>query len=102
MYPVDLISWLVTISRKPTLETIRVGNPNPITIAELASLVYLVANSENAFFSGDETLALSHYVPDLTETLIKYPLKVSVPVEEIFQRWKNYLLDISNQGGMER
>jgi len=102
MYPVDLINWLITISRNPTLETIRVGNPNPITIAELASLIYLVANSENELFSGDETLALSRYVPDLTETLIKYPLKVSVPVEETLQRWKNYLLDISNQGGIER
>ena len=102
MYPVDLINWLITICRNPTLEPIRVGNPNPITIAELASLVYLVANSENALFSGDETLALSRYVPDLTETLIKYPLKVSVPIEETFQRWKNYLLDISNQGGIER
>jgi len=102
MYPIDLINWLITISRNPTLETIRVGNPNPITIAELASLIYLVANSKNELFSGDETLALSRYVPDLTETLFKYPLKVSVPVEETFQRWKNYLLDISNQGGIKR
>jgi dTDP-glucose 4,6-dehydratase len=102
MYPVDLINWLLTISNKPTLDIIRVGNPNPITIAQLASLVSLIVNLENKSFAGDENLALNHYVPDLNETLRKYDLQISVPIEDAFHRWKNYLLNISNQGGVER
>lgn len=102
LYPNDLINWLITISSNPTLETIRVGNPTAITIGELATLVYSVANHEKKFFYGDETLTLSNYVPDLKETLLKYPFKVTVPIEESFRRWKNYLLEISNQGGVSR
>jgi dTDP-glucose 4,6-dehydratase len=102
MYPVDLINWLLTISNKPTLDIIRVGNPNPITIAQLASLVSLIVNLEHKSFAGDENLALNHYVPDLNETLRKYDFKISVPIEDAFYRWKNYLLNISNQGGVER
>jgi nucleoside-diphosphate-sugar epimerase len=101
MYPVDLMKWLITISNNPTLEVIRVGNPNPITVAELASLVSLVVNLEHKSFAGDENLALNHYVPDLSETLRKYDLKISVPIEDAFHRWKNYLLNVSNQGGVE-
>ena len=102
MYPTDLIRWLVTISKKPTLDTIRVGSPNAITIAELAALVYSIVNFEDQIFYGDETLRATEYVPDLTDTLNRYPFKIDVSTRESFARWKNYLLEISNQGGIVR
>ena len=99
MYPSDLVSWLLTIIKNPTLDVIRVGSPNSITIAELASLVFSVVHSEDRNFFGDENLAATRYVPDLTETFGKYPLTLKVGTFESFERWKNYLLAISNQGG---
>ena len=102
MYPTDLTSWIIEISRSPTLERIRIGNPDSITISELASLVTSVVNFEDKSYSGDESLPENYYVPDLTETLDKFPLKVKVSTRESFERWKSYLLEISNHGGVGR
>lgn len=102
MYPTDLTSWIIEISRSPTLERIRIGNPDSITISELASLITSVVDFEDKSYSGDESLPESYYVPDLTETLVKFPLKVKVSTRESFERWKSYLLEISNHGGVGR
>ena len=100
MYPTDLVSWLLAIIKNPTLEVIRVGSPTAIKISDLARLVYSTVNSEEKYFYGDENLVATRYVPDVTDTLNKYSLTLKVEISEIFKRWKNYLLAISNQGGV--
>ena len=102
MYPTDLTSWIFEISRSPTLDRLRIGNPNAITISELASLVTSVVDSEDKTYPGDESVPENYYVPELTETLDKFPLKVKVSTRESFERWKSYLLEISNHGGVGR
>lgn len=102
MYPTDLTSWIFEISRSPTLERIRIGNPDAITISELASLVTSVVDFEDKSYPGDDSLPENYYVPDLTETLDKFPLKVKVSTRESFERWKSYLFEISNHGGVDR
>ena len=102
MYPTDLTSWMFEISRRPTLERIRIGNPDAITISQLASLVTSVVDFKNKHYLGNDSLPENYYVPDLTETLDKFPLKVKVSTREAFERWKGYLLEISNHGGVGR
>lgn len=102
MYPTDLTSWIFEISRSPTLDRLRIGNPEAITISELAGLITSVVDFEDKTYSGDESLPENYYVPDLTETLNKFPLNVKVSTRESFERWKSYLLEISNHGGVGR
>ena len=102
MYPTDLTSWIFEISRSPTLDRLRIGNPEAITISELASLVTSVVDSEDKTYSGDESVPENYYVPDLTETLNKFPVKVKVSTRESFERWKSYLLETTNHGGVGR
>ena len=96
MYPSDLVSWLLKIIENPTLEVIRVGSPNAIKISELARVVFSTVNLEDRHFYGDENLVATRYVPDLTDTLKRYNLTSKVDISEIFKRWKNYLLALSN------
>lgn len=100
MYPTDLVLWLLTMIKNPTLEVIRVGSPTAITIADLARIVFSTVNLEERYFYGDENLVATRYVPDLADTLNKYSLTSKVEISEIFERWKNYLLATSNQGGV--
>lgn len=90
MYPTDMVTWILSVLVKPTIETIHVGSEYAIEMNKLAETV-------NCVFGGlgvDSIKSVelpNHYVPETVQTRQKYNLNEFVNLKQGLERWKNWL-----------
>lgn len=90
MYPTDMVTWILSILVKPTIETIHIGSEYAIQMKQLAETV-------NYIFEGvgvdsiQSVESPNHYVPQTFQTRQKYNLNESVSLKQGLERWKSWL-----------
>jgi nucleoside-diphosphate-sugar epimerase len=94
MYPTDMCNWLLALLVNPTLETIHVGSPSPITMDQLARTI---SECTEGIGVRHETIDSkpSHYVPEIFKTLKFLKVVQKVKLEDAIVRWWEWINESS-------
>lgn len=90
MYPTDLVSWILAILVKPSLNTTHIGSESACEMGELAEVVNNIfdgAGVEHTFFPVPQ----NHYVPKTSSTRSHYLVQETVDLTNGLERWKNWI-----------
>lgn len=90
MYPTDLVSWILAILVRPSLNTTHIGSESACEMGELAEVVNSIfdgAGVEHTFFPVPQ----NHYVPKTSSTRNHYLVKETVDLTNGLERWKNWI-----------
>ena len=90
MYPTDMVTWILSVLVKPTIETIHVGSEYAIQMKKLAEIVNYIFGGLGVDSINSVELP-NHYVPQTVQTRQKYNLIEFVSLKQGLERWKNWL-----------
>jgi nucleoside-diphosphate-sugar epimerase len=90
MYPTDLVNWILKVLVSDKSGTFNVGNPNPITIGELARTISDLTSQSAVVFPKQEG-EFTSYFPDTSLTEEMFDLRIEVNLELAISRWWNWL-----------
>lgn len=90
MYPTDMVSWILAILIKPTLNPTHIGSESACEMGKLAENVNYIFDGAGIEFSLS-TFPENHYVPKTSNTRKYYSLKETVELKNGLRRWKNWI-----------
>ena len=90
MYPTDLVRWILRILVSDKTGTFSVGNPSPVSIAELARTISRITSQSEVIFPVNNGQFTSYY-PDTSLTESTFDLTLEVDFETSILNWWTWL-----------
>lgn len=90
MYPTDMVTWILSILVKPTIEATHVGSEYAIQMMQLAETVNFVFEGVGVESTNSQD-SPNHYVPQTMQTRQRYNLSECVSLNQGLERWKSWL-----------
>lgn len=90
LYPTDLVSTLLLILTKPTMDVVQVGSSRITTMGELATLISNQFGGKGINYLNPTALE-SRYVPEMDSSKKIYKFQQKVSLEEGLERWYRWL-----------